>query len=95
MAGFSNCIPSPRFATRTEILYPGPLTNLPPVVELPQTVFSAETLLRDKADMQKYSDNTPAPAFILQEGRLWRFASLRESRQPFGRTVRQGTVKKK
>ena len=57
-------------------------------------MFSAETPLRNKADMQKYSDNTSAPAFLLREDRLWTFANLRESTQPFGAAVRQGTIKK-
>jgi hypothetical protein len=32
------------------------VSNLLPVVELPQTVFSAETPLRSKADIHQYSD---------------------------------------
>jgi TIR domain len=55
------------------------VSNLMPVVELPQTVFSAETPLRSKADIHEYSDKTSHPAFVLREGRLWTFVNLRKS----------------
>src|SRR5271157_891987 len=69
------------------------VSNLLPVVELPQTVFSAETPLRDKADIQKYSDKVSHPPFVLREGRLWTFVTLRENGESFRRSTRPTTIR--
>ncbi len=67
------------------------VSNLLPVVELPQTVFSAETPLRSKTDIQQYSDKVSHPAFLLREGRLWTFVNLREKGESFGTSVQPTT----
>jgi TIR domain len=69
------------------------LSNLLPVVELPQTVFSAETPLRSKADIHEYSDKVSHPAFVLREGRLWTFVNLRENTDSFGTSIQPTTIR--
>jgi len=69
------------------------VSNLLPVVELPQTVFSAETPLRSKADIHQYSDRVSHPAFVLREGRLWTFENLRENGESFGTSVQPTTIR--
>ena len=68
------------------------MSNLLPVRELPRTVFPAQTPLRDKTEIQKYSDKLSHPAFVLREGRLWTFENLRTNGNAFERCVRIGTV---
>jgi len=67
------------------------VSNLFPVLELPDQIFSAETPLRDKADIQAYSDD--APPFLLREGSLWTFTNLRNEAASFGRAIRAETVR--
>jgi hypothetical protein len=69
------------------------VSNLLPVVELPQTVFSAETPLRSKADIHQYSDKVSHPAFVLREGRLWTIVNLRENGESFGTSVQPTTIR--
>lgn len=69
------------------------VSNLLPVVELPATVYSAETPLRKKSDISKYSDRVSHPAFILREGELWTFVNLHTDKESFGSCVRPETIK--
>jgi hypothetical protein len=69
------------------------VSNLLPVVELPQTVFSAETPIRDKAGIHQYSDKVSHPPFLLREGRLWTFVNLRENGESFGTALRPETTR--
>jgi len=69
------------------------VSNLFPVVELPESVFSAKTELREKADIHKYSDKVSHPAFILREGRLWSFVNFRAEAELFGTAVKRDTIR--
>jgi hypothetical protein len=70
------------------------VSNLFPVIELPEHVFSADTPLRDKADIHRYSTSVTHPPFLLREGRLWTFRDLRNETDSFGTAVRANTVSK-
>jgi len=69
------------------------VSDLLPVVELPDQVFSADTPLRDKADIHRYSDGVAHPPFLLREGRLWTFSNLHNEAASFGRATHAGTVR--
>src|SRR5712692_2455819 len=69
------------------------VSNLFPVIELPEHVFSTDTPLRDKADIHRYSTSVPPPPFLLREGRLWTFRDLRNETGSFGTAVCASTVR--
>jgi TIR domain len=69
------------------------VSNLFPVIELPDQVFSADTPLRDKADIHRYSDDVTHPPFVLRDGRLWTFSNLKNKSEPFGRATDAGTIR--
>jgi hypothetical protein len=52
------------------------VSNLFPVLELADSIFSAETPLREKSDIQRYSADQSHPPFVLREQRLWTFLDL-------------------
>ena len=68
------------------------ISNLFPVIELPEYVFSTDTPLRDKSDIGEHSTSTSHPPFLLREGRLWTFTDLRNESDSFGTAVRPKTV---
>jgi hypothetical protein len=68
------------------------VSNLFPIVELPERVFSAKTPLREKGDILEYSTNKSHPPFLLRENRLWTFADLRNGAALFGEAVLTQTV---
>lgn len=68
------------------------VSNLFPVVELPDQVFSGETPLRNKSDIQQYSAEEHPPAFLLREGRLWTFANISSGSHAFGSAIRPRSV---
>jgi hypothetical protein len=67
------------------------VSNLFPVLELPDRIFSAETLLRDKAHIHGYAGD--APPFLLREGSLWTFTNLRNEAASYGGAIRAETVR--
>ena len=68
------------------------ISNLFPVLELPEHVYSADTSLRDKAEVSSRSTDTASqPPFLLREGKLWTFLHL-GAVNPFGTAVLQNTV---
>src|SRR6185437_5286867 len=69
------------------------VSNLLPVLELPNSVFSAETPLRDKKDLHRYiGEESHPPPCLLREGRLWTFRNLRDQQDLFGLAIRPSTV---
>lgn len=52
------------------------LSNLFPLMDYPKTIWAAYTNLRRKAEVFRKFDESPAPAFILKEGRLLSFQNL-------------------
>jgi len=68
------------------------VSNLFPVVDLPEFVFSSDTKLTDKADIRLYTEDVSPPPFLLRENRLWTFVNLYESDSygaAVGRSVRR------
>ena len=59
------------------------ISNLYPVLELPEFVYGMDTKLRTKAEIQKFEESKHIPGFILREGRLFTFSPL------FGDSVRK------
>jgi TIR domain len=69
------------------------VSNLLPVLELPEHVFSAETPLRDKKDLHRHLDEeSHPPPCVLREGRLWTFGNIRNQTDLFGSAIRPTTV---
>jgi hypothetical protein len=69
------------------------VSNLLPVLELPEYVFSAETPLRDKKDLHRYvGEESHPPPCLLRDGRLWTFGNLRDQPDLFGSAIRPTTV---
>jgi hypothetical protein len=68
------------------------VSNLFPIVELPERVYCAKTRLREKADIREYSANESHPPFLLRENKLWTFWDLRTDAGPYGEAVVSGTA---
>jgi hypothetical protein len=60
------------------------ISNLLPVVELPTVVQVAETPMRKKSDIARYTDRKDVPPFILREKRLYTFSDLHDIENALG-----------
>lgn len=67
------------------------LANLLPVLNYPETVWSAPTAAREPKDVWSHVDNSPA--WILREGRLYTFTDLSNKNSPFQKVVSHTGVK--
>jgi len=63
------------------------LGNLFPLIDFPKTIWAAETNLRRKVEVFREFNESPAPAFILKEGRLLSFQNLSEITNPFSELI--------
>jgi len=63
---------TPRPAHVSETLY----SNLLPVLEMPQVVYSAPSVYRTRAQVRPLLHGTYQPPFVLKEKRLWTFSDL-------------------
>jgi hypothetical protein len=63
---------TPRPAHVSETLY----SNLLPVLEMPQVVYSASSVYRTRAQVRPLLHGTYQPPFVLKEKRLWTFSDL-------------------
>jgi hypothetical protein len=70
------------------------LSNLFPLMDYPKTIWAAYTNLRRKAEVFRKFDESPAPAFILKEGRLLSFQNLSEITNPFSELIDLDSVSK-
>lgn len=59
------------------------ISNLLPVLELPQFVYGAPTPLRKKSELHELSNTKSHPPFLLRSGRLFTFSNLGDDDSPF------------
>lgn len=84
-------IPDQRTSAAPDLIHDLVVSNLLPVSDYPETVWSATTSARQPKDIwEKVAD---APAFILREGRLYAFSDLSDPKSPFRQVVSGTGVK--
>jgi len=69
------------------------LSNLLPVTGLPTVVQVAETPLRKKSGLKKYTDDRDAPPFILRNECLFTFSDLHDIDNPLQNAINVKTLK--
>lgn len=68
------------------------ISNLLPVVELPTVVQVAETPLRKKDEVKRYTERNDVPPFILREKLLYTFSDLHDIENPLGAAIEVKTL---
>jgi hypothetical protein len=63
------------------------ICNLLPVVELPTVVQVAETPMRKKREIARYTDRKDVPPFILREKQLYTFSDLHDIENPLSTAI--------
>jgi hypothetical protein len=63
------------------------ISNLLPVVELPTVVLVAETPMRKKGDIARFTESKDVPPFILREKLLYTFSDLHDIENPLGAAI--------
>lgn len=68
------------------------VTNLLPVIKVPQVVQSASTTMRKKSDIGKLTEKRNVPPFILREGKLFTFSDLHDIENPLDSAIDHKTI---
>ncbi len=63
------------------------VANLLPVTSLPTVVQVAETAMRKKSDIRKYTESKDVPPFILREKNVFTFSDLHDSTNPLQNAI--------
>jgi hypothetical protein len=69
------------------------VTNLLPVIELPTVIQSATTAMRNKSEIERFTDKKKIPPFILRQGKLYTFSDLHDIANPLESSVDPKTIK--
>ena len=98
LAPLTSILPAVPVAKRSEAAWQADrvpdllLSNLLPVISLPQTIFGAGTQLRTKPDVWKKVPQ--AAPFILREGRIFTFADLSKDNCSLSAVIDTRTIKR-
>jgi TIR domain len=68
------------------------ISNLLPVLELPELVYVSSTPLREKSDLRDLSTAKSHPPFLLRSEKLFTLANLRDEESPFRGVIERNRI---